>query len=114
MAQNRNIPLSEATRIAVHSWIENNPEILKRNYGVDIEDVTEEIALESITDSVDEIIGKLPQIFNLVEDISLEDLAEHLRVNIKAVKNLMFTQGDKIKKVGLNLKYKGDRVFKEG
>ncbi|MFX1590733.1 MAG: ribbon-helix-helix domain-containing protein, partial [Promethearchaeota archaeon] len=40
MAQNRNIPLSEATRIAVHSWIETNPEILKRNYGVDIQDVT--------------------------------------------------------------------------
>jgi len=114
MAQNRNIPLSEATRIAVHSWIEANPEILKRNYGVTIEDVTEEIALESITASVDEIVGKLPPVFNLVEDISLEDLSEHLGVNIKAVKNLIFTQGDMIKKAGLNLKYKGDRVYKEG
>lgn len=113
MAQNRNIPLSEATRIAVHSWIENNSDILKRNYGVDIEAVTEEIALESITASVNEIINKLPQIFNLVEDISLDDLAEHLNINVKAIKNLIFSHGDKIRKAGLNLKYKGDRIYKE-
>lgn len=114
MTENRNISLSKSISNIVHHWIESKPDILKKNYGVDIKKITEEIALESISASVDEFIAKLPQVFNLVEDISLEDLSDYLGVNIKAVKNLIFTQGDKIKKAGLNLKYKGDRIYKEG
>jgi hypothetical protein len=114
MTENRNISLSKSISNIVHHWIETKPDILKKNYGVDIKKITEEIALESISASVDEFIAKLPQVFNLVEDISLEDLSDYLGVNVKAVKNLIFTQGDKIKKAGLNLKYKGDRIYKEG
>lgn len=113
MSNNRNIPLSEATRLVIHDWIENNSEKLKDNYGVDVKIITQEIALASIIDNIDEIIDKLPQIFQLVDDISLPDLAEHLKINVKAVKHLLFTQGDRIRKSGLNLKYKGDRIYKE-
>lgn len=114
IAENRDISLSKSISNIVHNWIESKPDILKENYGVDIKKITEEIALESISASVDEFIARLPQFFNLVEDISLEDLSDYLGVNIKAVKNLIFTQGEKIKKAGLNLKYKGDRIYKEG
>ena len=113
MAKNRNIPLSEATRIVVHNWIESNPAVLKTNYGVDIKEVTEEIALESMTESFDEIVKELPRIFELVDDISLSDLAEHLDIKVKAVKSLIFTHSEKINKLGLNLRYRGDRIYKE-
>ena len=121
MAQNRNIPLSEATRIVVHSWIESNPEILKRNYGVNVEEITEEIALESAEISIDKrlqpyeeaIINELPQLFEMVDDVGLEDLADQFEVSVKAIKNIIFTHSNHIKKVGLNLKYKGDRIYKE-
>ena len=112
MAKNRNIGLSEATRIVIHNWIETNPDKLKTNYGVDIEDLTEQIALASMIDSVNEIINELPQIFQLVDDISLIDLADHLEINVKAIKHLFFTQGEEIKKLGMNLKFKGDRIYK--
>ena len=112
MAKNRNIGLSEATRIVIHNWIETNPDRLKTNYGVDIKELTEEIALASMIGSVSEIIERLPQIFQLVDDISLIDLADHLEINVKAVKHLLFTQGENINKLGLNLKYKGDRIYK--
>lgn len=113
MAKNRNIPLSEATRIVVHNWIESNPAVLKTNYGVDIKEITEEIALESMTESFDEIVKELPRIFELVDDISLSDLAEHLDIKVKAVKSLIFTHSEKINKLGLNLRYRGDRIYKE-
>ncbi len=113
MSNNRNIPLSEATRLVIHDWIENNSEKLKDNYGVDVKIITQEIALASMIGNIKEIIDKLPQVFQLVDDISLKDLAEHLKINVKAVKYLLFTQGDKIQKSGLNLKYKGDRIYKE-
>ncbi len=112
MAKNRNIGLSEATRIVIHNWIETNPGKLKTNYGVDIRELTEEIALASMIDSVSDIIVRLPQIFQLVDDISLADLADHLDINVKAIKYLLFTQGEEINKLGLNLKYKGDRIYK--
>jgi hypothetical protein len=113
MSNNRNISLSEATRLVIHDWIENNSAKLKDNYGVDVKTITQEIALASMIDNIDEIIDKLPQIFQLVDDISLSDLAEHLKINVKAVKHLLFTQGERIRKSGLNLKYKGDRIYKE-
>lgn len=113
MSNNRNISLSEATRLVIHDWIENNSAKLKDNYGVDVKTITQEIALASMIDNIDEIIDKLPQIFQLVDDISLPDLAEHLKINVKAVKHLLFTQGERIRKSGLNLKYKGDRIYKE-
>ena len=112
MAKNRNIGLSEATRIVIHNWIETNPDKLKTNYGVDINELTEELAMASMIDSVSEIIIRLPQIFQLVDDISLIDLADHLEINVRAVKHLFFTQGEKIEKLGLNLKFKGDRIYK--
>jgi hypothetical protein len=113
MSNNRNISLSEATRLVIHDWIENNSAKLKDNYGVDVKTITQEIALASMIDNIDEIIDELPQIFQLVDDISLPDLAEHLKINVKAVKHLLFTQGERIRKSGLNLKYKGDRIYKE-
>ncbi len=113
MSTNRNLSLSETTRRVIHNWIEINSEKLKLRYGVDTEMITQEIALASMIGSVDEIINKFPLIFQLVDDISLIDLAEHLKINVKAVKHLIFTQAEKITKLGLNLKYKGDRIYKE-
>ena len=112
MAKNRNIGLSEATRLVIHNWIETNPDKLKTNYGVDVKELTEGIALASMIGSVNEIINRLPKIFQLVDDINLLDLADHLEINEKAVKHLFFTQGEKIGKLGLNLKFKGDRIYK--
>ncbi len=112
MAKNRNIGLSEATRIIIHNWIETNPDKLRTNYGVNINELTEQIAFASMIGSINDVIEKLPKIFQLVDDISLIDLADHLEINVKAIKHLFFTQGEKIKKLGMNLKYKGDRIYK--
>ncbi|MBD3196738.1 MAG: ribbon-helix-helix protein, CopG family [Candidatus Lokiarchaeota archaeon] len=112
MAKNRNLSLSEVMRNIVHNWIEYNPEILMRNYGVNVEEITREIVAESIEISIEEIINKLPQFFEMVEDVSLVDLADYFKVSKKVIKKLIFEFSDKIKEVGLNLKYRGDRIYK--
>jgi predicted transcriptional regulator len=112
MAKNRNLSLSEVMRNIVHNWIEYNPEILMRNYGVNVEEITREIVAESTEISIEEIIQKLPQFFEMVEDVSLIDLADYFGVSKKVIKKLIFEYSDEIKQIGLNLKYKGDRIYK--
>lgn len=121
MATNRNISLSHSMRNIVHQWIEDNPDLLKKNYGIDVEEISEEIALETASITLDktlkpyekDIIKELPHFFEMVDDVSLEDLAEHFDVSVKAIKNIIFTHSEKIKKAGLILKYRGNRIFKE-
>jgi len=112
MAVNRNLSLSEVMRNIVHNWIEYNPEILKRNYGVNVEEVTREIVAGTTEISINDIINQLPKFFELVEDVSLVDLADYFEVSKKVIKKLIFEHSDEIKEIGLNLKYKGDRIYK--
>lgn len=121
MAANRNISLSHTMRSIVHQWIEENPNVLKTNYGIDVEEISERLALETVSVLLDKtmkpyeksIIEELPQFFEMVEDVSLEDMAERFEVNAKAIKNIIFTHGKEIKQVGLTLKYKENRIYKE-
>lgn len=121
MSINRNISLSNSMRNIVHQWIEDNPDLLKKNYGIDVEEISAQIALETASIVLDktikpyekDIIKELAQFFEMVDDVSLEDLADHFDVGVKAIKNIIFTHSDKIKKEGIILKYKGDRIYKE-
>jgi DNA-directed RNA polymerase specialized sigma24 family protein len=120
MTANRNTSLSHTMRNIVHQWIEDNPDVLKRNYGIDVGEISERLALETVNILLDKrikpyekvIIKELPQFFEMVEDVSLEDLAERFDVNVKAIKNLIFTHSQEIKQVGLTLKYKENRIYK--
>jgi len=121
MSINRNISLSNTMRNIVHQWIEDNPDLLKKNYGIDVEEISAQIALETASIVLDktvkpyekDIIKELPSFFEMVTDISLEDLAEYFDVSVKAIKSIIFAHSDKIKKTGIVLKYRGDRIYKE-
>ncbi len=120
MAKNRNLPLSEAMRMIVHQWIEYNPDLLKKNYGVDFGEITEEIKYETTEISLDKslnpsekiIIKELPEFFEIVDEVSIKDLAEHFGTNVKTVKKIIFTHGKEIKKTGLDLKFKEGSIYK--
>jgi alpha-amylase/alpha-mannosidase (GH57 family) len=121
MSTNRNTSLSYTMRNIVHQWIEINPDVLKTNYGVDVNEISAQLALETASISLDKtikpyeqaIIEELPQFFRMVDDVALEDLADHFDVSVKAVKNIIFTHSEKINNTGLNLKYKGNRIYKD-
>ncbi len=119
IAKNRNISLSEVVRTIVHQWIEFNPEILERNYGINFREISEEIQRETYEISLDkslkpfekDIINELPEFFSIVEEIDLNDLAGHFEVDKKVIKRIIFTHGKEIKKIGLNLSLKNNIIY---
>jgi len=120
MAKNRNLHLSEVVRTIVHQWIEYNPDLLKKNYGIGFREITEEILSDGYEVSLDKtikpfesaIIQELPNFFEIVDSISIDDLAEHFNVDNKIIRRLIFIHGKEIKKLGLNLNLKNDIIFK--
>ena len=120
MSVNRNLSLSEVVRTIVHQWIEYNPDLLKKNYDIDFKEVTDELRQESYEISLDkslkpfekDIIKELPEFFELVESISVQDLAGHFDVDSKVIKRIIFIHGKEIKKIGLNLTLKNDVIYK--
>lgn len=120
MSLNRNLSLSEVVRTVVHQWIEYNPDLLKKNYNIDFKEITDELRQESYEISIDktlksfekDIIKELPEFFELVENISILDLAEHFDVDKKVIKRLIFTHGKEIRKLSLNLTLKNDVIYK--
>ncbi|MGB5910058.1 MAG: hypothetical protein WBH31_02575 [Promethearchaeia archaeon] len=121
MAKNRDTSLSETMRNIVHQWIEGNPNLLKENYGVEIKEINEEIFIDTAELSYDkalkpieiELIRELPEFFEMVELVSIEDLAEHFDVPVKSIKKIFFTHAKEIKSVGLNLIIREGKIFKE-
>lgn len=119
MARARSLSLSEIVRTLIHQWIESNPEILEKNYGISFKEITEEINRESYEISLDKtlkpyergIIDELPEFFEIVENVNIEDLSEHFNVDDKVIKRIIFTHGKELKNRGLNLKLKNNIIY---
>jgi len=105
MSKYRDTSKSEIIRNMVHQWIEENPDTLKNNYGVNFNDINKEILTESKGITIQGLTEKLPSIFNTIERISIEELADYLEVDQKTIKNLVFKHGTELKEKGLDLKY---------
>jgi len=120
MAKNRNTSLSGAVRDIIHQWILLNTETLKKTYSVDIDDVNEEIFLETVSLVYDKelkplevkVIDEFPGFFEMVEDVGIQDLADHFEVPVKTIKKILYTHAKVIKSKGLNLTIKEERIFK--
>lgn len=121
MAKNRDMSLSGAVRDIIHQWILKNTDILKKTYNVDIDEVNEEIFLETASLSYDKelkpleeaLINELPGFFEMVEIVEIEDLAEHFEVPVKTVKKIIFSHANLIKSKGLNLTVREGKIYKE-
>jgi hypothetical protein len=121
MAKNRDTSLSGVMRDIIHQWILTNTEMLENTYGVNIEEVNEEIFLETATLDYDkelkpleeQLIEELPDFFEMVEAVTIQDLADHFEVPIKTIKKLIYTHSKFIKSKGLNLSVKEGTIYKK-
>jgi len=119
-AKNRDISLSGAVRDIVHQWILQNMNNLKKAYNVDIDEINDEIFLETASLSYDRelkpleesLIKELPGFFEMVEIVEIEDLAEHFEVPVKTVKKIIFSHANIIKSKGLNLTIREGKIYK--
>ena len=121
MAKNRDTSLSGAMRDIVHQWILSNTEMLRKTYGVNIDEINEEIILETASLIYDKelkpleakLIDELSGFFEMVEEVEIRDLADHFGVLIKTIKRIIYTHGKIIKSKGLNLIVKDTRIIKK-
>ncbi|TFF87145.1 MAG: hypothetical protein EU549_05310 [Promethearchaeota archaeon] len=111
MASNRDLSLSEVVRNIIHNWIEFNPDLLEKNYGINVEEITKEIIAETTEISEIEIINRLPKFFEIVEEVTIGDLADYFDVSKRFIKDLLFEKGEEIKNLGLNIKLKGETIY---
>ncbi|MFX1444331.1 MAG: ribbon-helix-helix domain-containing protein [Promethearchaeota archaeon] len=112
MANKRQVSRSEIVRNLVHNWIEGNPEILKSNYSIDLNDVSREIEIEDMEKYFEEKIQKLVEYSRLFEEIDLNILAEQLEVSRKNLTDLIFENQDKLSKMGVKLTIRKNLVVK--
>lgn len=105
MSKYRDTSKSEIIRNIIHQWIEENPDTLRTNYGINFRDINKEIIIESKGITIQGLIEKLPSLFKTIESIALEELADFLEVDQKTIKNLIFEHSADLQEKGIKLKY---------
>jgi len=112
MAKKRQVSRSEIVRNLVHNWIELNPDILKSNYNIDLNDVSREIEIDDMEKYLDVKIQKLVEYSKLFDEIDLNLLAEQLELSRKNLTDLIFENQDKLSKMGVKLAIRKNLVVK--
>ncbi|NVM34255.1 MAG: hypothetical protein HWN81_01585 [Candidatus Lokiarchaeota archaeon] len=113
MAGKRKQSRSETVRNLVHNWIENNPELLKSNYDVDLTDITREIEITDFNKVIQDSIQKLVKYSELFNEIEFDILAEQLDISRKLLREIIFDYKNKLEKLGVKLRIRGKLIVKE-
>jgi len=113
MAKKRKQSRSETVRNLIHNWIEGNPNILKSNYNIDLNDITREIEITDYNQVIQNTIQKLIQYSELFNEIEFDILAEQLEVSRKILRNIIFDYKNKLEKLGVKLRIRGKLIVKE-
>ena len=113
MAQKRKQSRSETVRNLVHNWIENNPELLKSNYDIDLTDITREIEITDFNKVIQDSIQKLVRYSELFNEIEFDILAEQLEISRKLLREIIFDYKNKLEKLGVKLRIRGKLIVKE-
>ena len=107
MAKKRKQSRSETVRNLIHNWIEGNPNILKSNYDIDLNDITREIEITDYNQVIQESIQKLVRYSELFNEIEFDILAEQLEISRKILRNIIFEHKNKLEKLGVKLRIRG-------
>ncbi len=113
MAQKRKKSRSETVRNLIHNWIEGNPNILKSNYDIDLNDITREIEITDYNQVIQSTIQKLIRYSELFNEIEFEILAEQLNVSRKILRDIIFDHKNKLEKLGVKLRIRGKLIVRE-
>jgi hypothetical protein len=113
MAQKRKQSRSETVRSLIHNWIENNTNILKSNYDIDLNDITRDIEITDYNEVIQKTIQKLIKYSELFNEIEFDILAEQLEVSRKILRDIVFEHKNKLEKLGVKLRIRGKLIVKE-
>ena len=113
MAKKRKQSVSETIRNLVHNWVENNPNLLKSNYDIDLTDITREIEITDYNQVIQSSIQKLINYSELFSEIEEDILAEQLNISKKILRTIIFDYKNKLEKNGIRLRIRGKLIVKE-
>ena len=113
MAKKRKQSRSETVRNLVHNWIENNTNILKGNYDIDLNDITRDIEITDYDQVIQSTIQKIVKYSELFNEIEFDIFAEQLKVSKKILRDIIFDHKNKLEKLGVKLRIRGKLIVKE-
>ena len=113
MAKKRKQSRSETVRNLIHNWIEGNPNILKSNYDIDLNDITREIEITDYNQVVQNTIQKIVRYSELFNEIEFDIFAEQLEISKKILRDIIFEHKNKLEKLGVKLRIRGKLIVKE-
>lgn len=113
MAKKRKQSRSETVRNLIHNWIESNPNILKSNYDIDLNDITREIEITDYDQVIQKSIQKLVEYSETFNEIDEEILAEQLDISKKLLRTIIFEYKNKLAKFDVKLQFRGRLIVKE-
>lgn len=113
MAKKRKQSRSETVRNLIHNWIEGNPNILKSNYDIDLNDITREIEITDYNQVVQDTIQKIVRYSELFNEIEFDIFAEQLEISKKILRDIIFEHKNKLEKLGVKLRIRGKLIVKE-
>ena len=113
MARKRKQSISETIRSLVHNWIENNPNLLKSNYDIDLTDITRDIEITDYNQVIQSTIQKIVKYSELFNEIEFDIFAEQLKVSKKILRDIIFDHKNKLEKLGVKLRIRGKLIVKE-
>jgi hypothetical protein len=113
MAKKRKQSRSETVRNLIHNWIESNPNILKSNYDIDLNDITREIEITDYDQVIQRSIQKLVEYSETFDEIDEEILAEQLDISKKLLRTIIFEHKNKLAKFDVKLQFRGRLIVKE-
>jgi len=113
MAKKRRQSRSEMVRNLVHKWIENNPDILKSDYDIDLNDLAREIDIKNYDHFIQATIQKLVEYSEFFNEIEIDILVEQLEISRKILRDIIIKYHAKLEKNGIKLRIKGKLIIKE-
>ena len=113
MAKKRKQSRPETVRNLVHNWIENNTNILKSNYDIDLNDITRDIEITDYDQVIQSTIQKIVKYSELFNEIEFDIFAEQLKVSKKILRDIIFDHKNKLEKLGVKLRIRGKIIVKE-
>ena len=105
----------------IREWINQNSERIMKMWGIDLAGIRRQVQAEtkglSIKKELEqlekEIINQLPELFETINSISSDKLAEILEVNERTLENVIFGHRKDLQKVGLELSYENGLISKK-
>lgn len=103
----------------IKEWIHHNSEKMMKTWEIDLAGIKRQIIAEAKGVELEKelkeyelsIINKLPDIFDSVEEIEVDEVAQLLGVSVLSIRKIIIFQKKKLEEVGLDLIYKSGTII---